>query len=199
MENEISPEQKEQLATWASQRDSALLEISNLQTAKEKLEKSNNELAASYSDIESRMNQVIGRIEELEKKENELSGKVSKDVASLQSQKNCLETEIKNLTELVKQLTENKASLEKDVSSALATFSVLKDGALVLDAVVDHVKRVSGDNEKEITTIVRNLKTSLEEIVEVNKKNVFETNVVIEKLPKMLVEAQKHGLIKNKI
>ena len=36
-------------------------------------------------------------------------------------------------------------------------------------------------------------------IVSVNKKNVAETNIVIDKLPKMIMEAQKHGLIKNKI
>jgi len=199
MENEVTPEQKEQLATWASQRDLALLEISNLQATKEKLEKSNKEMAASYSDMEARMNQVIGRIEELNKKEAELPLLVSKEVAKLESRKNGLETEITNLTKLVEVLSIQKTSLEDDVATAMDNFLVVKEQTFLLRDIVDHVKTVSGNNERDITNIVSNLKTSLEEIVEVNKKNVFETNVVIEKLPRMLVEVQKHGLIKNKI
>ena len=196
---EITPEQKGQLKTWAGQRDALLLEISNLRTAKEALVTSNKEMAHSYSNTNDNMNQVIGRIEELKKKEAELPLLISKEVASLQSRKNCLETEITNLSKLVEVLTVQKTSLEKDVSSALATFNVVKDEAITLDGVVDHVTRVSKNNVTLIDGLVAKLARSLEEIIEVNKKNVSETNVVIDKLPRMLVEIQKRGLIKNKI
>jgi predicted nucleic acid-binding Zn-ribbon protein len=196
---EITPEQKAYLATFAGKRDAALLEISNLQIAKEKLEKEVKEISTSYSDIEARMNQVIGRIEELTKKEAELPLLLSRDVAQLESRKTCLETEIMNLTSLVEVLNAQKASLESDVSSALATFTAIKDQAMSLNYVVDHVVKVSEANLNKVDTAVSNLAKGLEEIVAVNKKNVFETNVVIEKLPKMLVEAQRHGLIRNKI
>jgi hypothetical protein len=196
---EITPEQKAYLATFAGRRDAALLEISNLQISKEKLEREEKEKVEASSDAETRMNQIIGRIEELKKKEAELPLLISKEIASLQSQKTCLETEIMNLSKLVEVLTVQKASLEKDVSSALATFTIIKDEAISLDAVVDHVVRVSKNNVTIVDDLVSKLAKSLEEIVAVNKKNVFETNVVIEKLPAMLVEAQKHGLIKNKI
>ena len=86
-----------------------------------------------------------------------------------------------------------------DVDSALSVFNTVKDQALSLNKIVDHVTRVSEDNVAKIDLLVSNLEKSLEEIIAVNKKNVFETNIVIDKLPRMLVEAQKHGLIKNKI
>jgi predicted nucleic acid-binding Zn-ribbon protein len=196
---EITPEQKAYLATFAGRRDAALLDISNLQIAKEKLEKENKEIAISYSDTEARMNKVLGRIEELTKKEAELPLLIARDIVSLESRKTCLATEVTSLTEMIDVLTVQKASLEKDVSSALATFTIIKDEAISLDAVVDHVVRVSKNNVTLVEDLVSKLAKSLEEIVAVNKKNVFETNVVIEKLPAMLVEAQKHGLIKNKI
>jgi predicted nucleic acid-binding Zn-ribbon protein len=199
METEITPEQKAYLATFAGRRDAALLEISNLQIAKEKLEKENKEIAISYSDTEARMNKVLGRIEELTKKEAELPLLIARDIVSLESRKTCLATEVTSLTKMIDVLTVQKASLEKDVSSALTTFNTVKDETLLLDRVVDHVTKVSVDNARDINMIVADLKKSLEEIIAVNKKNVFETNVVIEKLPAMLVEAQKHGLIKNKI
>jgi predicted nucleic acid-binding Zn-ribbon protein len=196
---EITPEQKAYLATFAGRRDAALLEISNLQIAKEKLEKSNKEIANSYSDTEARMNKVLGRIDELKKKEAELPLLISKEIAGLQSHKSILESEITNLTKLVGVLSTQKASLEKDVSSALATFNTVKDETSILDRVVDHVTKVSVDNARDINMIVADLKKSLEEIIAVNAKNVKETNIVLDKLPRMVVELQKHGLIKNKI
>ena len=96
-------------------------------------------------------------------------------------------------------LSEHKASLEKDVSSAISNFDILKSEALVLDKIVDHVTEVSSENVKRIDGLVVGLAKSLEEIIEVNKKNVLETNIVIDKVPRMIMEAQKHGLIKNKI
>ena len=104
-----------------------------------------------------------------------------------------------NLTKLVEVLSTQKASLEKDVSSALATFTAVKDEAISLDAVVDHVVRVSKNNVTLVEDLVSKLAKSLEEIIEVNKKNVSETNVVIDKLPRMLVEIQKKGLINKKL
>lgn len=199
MEEELPPEQKSFLKTWSGMRDSILLEISNLRTQKEKLEKEVNNLAGSYTDIETMSNQVLGRIAELKIKEAEIPLSISKDIASLQSHKSVLESEITNLTKTVNVLSKQKASLEKDVSSALSNFNLLKSEALVLNKIVDHVTVVSSENTKKIDTLVENLAKSLEEIIAVNRKNVLETNVVIDKLPRMLMEAQKRGLIKNKI
>lgn len=196
---EITPEQKAQLTAWAGQRDAILSEISVLQTAKEGLDKANREKAESNSEMEANMNKVLGKIEELKKKEVELPLLISKEVAHLESKKSVLEATITSLEKVVVILESQNASLQRNIESALKTFDILKEEALTLDKIVDHVTRVSSDNAKSIDGLVLNLAKSLEEIIEVNKKNVFETNVVIEKLPAMLVEAQKHGLIKNKV
>lgn len=196
---ELTVEQKKNLVTWAEQRDSILSEISILKTEKENLQKVNKDLANSNSDIETRMNEVKGRIEELKIKENELPLVISKEVSFLQSKKNTLESEITSLSKIVELLTSQKTSLEADVSFALSAFDVVKGETLLLDKVVDRVTTVSQSNANKIDTLVNDLAKSLEEIIEVNRKNVFETNIVIDKVPKMIMEAQKHGLIKNKI
>jgi chromosome segregation ATPase len=196
---EITPEQKAYLATFAGQRDAALLEISTLQVSKEKLEKANKELADSYTDTEIRMNQVIGRIEELKKKEAELPLLISRDIVSLESQKTFLATEITNLSKMIEVLTVHKASLEKDIYSALNTFESVKNQTAILEKIVDHVTKVSGENERDINSLVSELKASLKDLVDINQKNVTETNQVLDKLPRMLVELQKTKLIRNKI
>jgi len=199
MDNELLPEQKDQLKTWAGQRDAILSEISNLELAQEKIKADNVGLTSSYTDIEERMKVIQGRIEELKIKEAELPLLISKEVANLESKKTCLESEVTNLAKLVAVLTDQKASLEKDVSFALSTFDTIKDEALLLDKIVGHVTQVSDKNVKKIDDLVIGLSNSLEEIIAVNKKNVYETNIVIDKVPAMIMEAQKHGLIKNKI
>lgn len=196
---ELTTEQKTQLKTWAEQRDLLTSEILTLRTEQEGLQQTSKELAASHTATVAEMNEIKGRIDELKIKENELLSVVLKDVASLQSKKSALEAEIPALEKLITVLTSQKTSLEADVSFALSAFESVKDETLLLNKVVDRVTQVSSSNAAIIDTIVSNLAASLEEIIEVNRKNVFETNVVIEKLPAMLMEAQKHGLIKNKI
>lgn len=191
--------QKENLKTWAEQRDSILSEISIFKIENEKLQKINKDLATSNTDIETRMIEVRGRIEELKIKENELPLVISKEVATLQSKKSTLESEISSLRKIVEILTSQKTSLENDVSFALPILNIVRGEALLLDKVVDRVTTVSLENSNRINSLVNGLAKSLEEIIAVNRKNVFETNIVIDKVPKMIMEAQKHGLIKNKI
>ena len=195
----LTTEQQDNLKTWAGQRDGILSQISILTAESERLQIINNNLTVSNTDIEARMNEVRGRIEELKTKETELPLVISKEVATLQSQKNTLEVEITSLTKIVEILTTRKTSLESDVSFALSTFNAIKDEASMLEKVVDKVTMVSADNTSKINYLVNDLAKSLEEIIAVNRKNVAETNIVIEKLPAMIVEAQKHGLIKTKI
>jgi len=195
----MTHEQKEKLKTWAEKRDELLQEIAVLQLSYEKLKKSNKELANSSSDIEERMFEIRGRIKELLTKEIELVPLTIKKIANLETKKTVLETEVINLIKMIEVLTSQKASLESDVSLSLDNFEILKDGAIVLDKVVDHVTVVSKNNAEKIDLLVANLGTSLEELVDVNKKNVFETNIVIDKVPKMIMECQKHGLINKKI
>lgn len=198
MEPEITPEQKDKLTTWAGERDAILLEISNLELDREQIKKENVGLTDSYTDIHNRMKVIQGGIEELKIKEAELPLLISKDVANLESKKTSLESEITNLAKIVTILTEQKRSLEQDVDFALATFSAVKDRTLFLDKIVDRVTQVSENNKKKIDDIVTDLGTSLEEIIKVNKKNVEETNVVIEKVPAMLIELQKNKLISHR-
>ena len=89
--------------------------------------------------------------------------------------------------------------MERDISVFMSIFDSMKDRAGALDKIVDHVVKVSHQNEDEINILVSNLKNSLKDIVDTNQKNVTATNQVLDKLPKMLMELQKADLIKYKI
>jgi len=199
MEIEITPEQKAQLMTWANQRDTLLSEISALQDEKATLEKSVSDKADSFKDIEDRMNQVLGRIEELNKKEAELPALISTKILSLEKAKTILETEVTSLTKDVSNLKLRKEEIEKDILLAISIFGSIKDETSSLEKIVGHVTKVSSDNETIINGLVENLKKSIQDMIDVNEKNVKEAGIILYKLPRMMMELQKSKLIINKI
>lgn len=198
MVEEFTTEQKNQLKTWAEQRDEILLEISNARATEEKLQATNKDLAAGNTDIEFRYHEIRGRIEELKIKEGELPALISKEVAFLESKKASLEAQIPVLEKVIKVLIPQKDALEADIEKALATFEVIKGETLLLDKIANEVTVVSKTNSDKINLLVSNLAKSLEEIISVNRKNVTETNIVIDKLPAMMMELQKAGILKSR-
>ena len=194
-----TPEQKEQLKTWAGQRDALLLEVSNLRTEKEKLETQMNNLSGAKSLVERETNLLLGRLEELVKKERESSALISTEIHNKLLTKTKLESEVTNLEKQVSLLAPKKETLKNDLLILTKTFESMSQRVGVLDKVVDHVTRVSEGNANEIERLVSTLKASLKDLVDVNQKNVTATNQVLDKLPAMLVELQKHRLVRSKI
>ena len=188
-----------QLKSWAGKRDAILAETAKLKEEKIKLEKCNQELADSLTDINNAIILTTGRMTELDKQEKDYESILSIGVSNLTSEKSRLESEVSNFNKMIAVLSSQKKSLEDDILSLTKVFDSVNSRVGVLDKVVDHVVTVSAENERVVSNLVSNLKSDLGKLIEVNQKNVFETNIVINKLPKMLMEAQKHGLIKIRI
>lgn len=199
MEPEISPEQKAQLSTWVGKRDRLLLEISTLRTEKETLVSKNGELATSNTDLESRANQIFGRIAELEIKEEEFATMVSADTAAKQVEKAALEGDAANLRKEIITLQTSKNLLNEQIASISDIYDRVFDRAKVLDEVVDHVTRVSGQNIRDIETLMSTVKVGVQEIIDVNKENVDKTNRVIVELPRIFFDVQRFTPIKRPI
>lgn len=199
MEPELTPEQKEQMKVWAGQRDALNFEIHKLRSERESLVTANQALSNSSSEIQERISALTARLDELDKKEKDYFVIVSSELSDALIEKTRLETERTNLLREVENLRTQKDSLLNEIPVLLNTFKTINDRVGVLDQVVDHVVKVSHQNENEISSIVSKLKSSLDELVDTNQKNVTATNQVLDKLPKMLVELQRTHLIRNKI
>jgi chromosome segregation ATPase len=194
MEPEITPEQNSKLETWVAKRDEILSEISSLRTIKEKLEKENKNLADSNTDIETRMNEIRGRIEELKLKESELPTLLRKDIAPLQVTKSNLETDITSLSKIVKLLKEQKESLEKDVAFELETFNSLHGKASILEKFIGHVTEISAKNDRSISKLVEEIKEGMEELVKKKNEANHQTDTVVKELPKVFLEVRRKSI-----
>jgi chromosome segregation ATPase len=194
-----SPEQNAQLSVWAGQRDAILSEIAVLRTEKESLTRSNKELAASNTDLETRINQILGRISELDKQEAEQVYIMSTDLASQKVEKAALEGDAANLRKEIITLQTSKNLLTETIASATDIYEKVFGRAKVLDEVVDHVTRVSGQNLRDVEMLLGTVKNSVQQVIDVNTENVSKTNRVIEELPKIFFDVQRFTPVKRPI
>lgn len=199
MPQDNSPEQNAQLSTWAGQRDAILSAIAVLRTEEESLARSNKELVASNTDLETRANQLIGRIEELVKKEQELATMTSSEVAAIKIEKAALEGDTANLRREIITLQTSKNLLNDTIVSATDIYEKVFNRAKVLDEVVDHVTRVSGQNIRDIELLLAAVKSGVQQVIDVNTENVDKTNRVITELPRIFFDVQRFTPVKRPV
>ena len=194
MEIEITPEQKAYLETWAGKRDILSSEVSNLQTQKEKLESDVRNLSDSYSDIETRANQIVGRIEELYKKEKEAQDMTFKEVVSLRIEKSSLQVEILEASKVVVDLKSKKEELQTEISFLANTLRIMNDRVGSLDKIIGDTTAINANNVAVIEGLVSAVKSGLQSVIDINTEVVKKTNSVITELPKVFLEVQRKSL-----
>jgi len=194
---EITPEQKAQLNSWADQRDSILGVISALKTEKESLVKTNIELGESNAEIQFSIAKGIGRIEEIQKQEEILGTKISKEVADLITEKTVLHTEIEAKKSEIISLNTEKETILDTMKIFIENNQKVFSQTGVLEEIVDKVTTVSKANIFEVENFMTNLKNSIQGLIDVNSKNIDQTNIVIEKLPRLFFEMRKPEVIKK--
>jgi chromosome segregation ATPase len=192
-------EQNEQLTTWASQRDAILLEISNLRTEGERLIASNKNLADSNTEIQKAVAISIGRMNELDKQERDYENICSNEIMNLSIKKTRLEGEVTSLTNKVSLLESEKKSLIETINFLKSVHEIIFARTGSLDKVIDHVTRVSEQNSNDISLLTSKLKETMKDLIDINNKNVAETNIIIEKLPKVFFDVQRKSLIRERI
>ena len=194
MNEEITPEQKGQLSSWAVRRDAVLAEISVAQTLKEKLQKANTEIAISSQAIQKRIDESEGRLEELNKREKEYEVIISTELADLNSQKSALQAEVTALKADINLLTSKKDLLTQTISSLTDVHEKVFSRASNLDKAVAEVTHINAKNIREIELLLNTLATTTKEMVDINKKTIEEANKVTIQLPQIVFDLQRNLL-----
>jgi chromosome segregation ATPase len=187
----MNPEQTKQLASWVSQRDLILVDISNLRTEQEKLTKTNLELAGSNTEIQNKIQQSVGRLQELYDREKDVVKNVSVELSGLRVEKTQLETKIEDLSKEIGFLTTHKNDLVELTDKLLTAHDVVTHNALSIDKVAGDAVKVNSDNVREIERLLATMKEELKKTIDVNEQNVSKTNVVINDLPRIIFDLQK--------
>jgi len=112
--------------------------------------------------------------------------------------KTVLENQIPALEKQVSLLESQKNSLIESIKVMQSVNSGFESKNIELEKQIGGVIALSEKNATVVNSLMESLKVSTKELIDINTKNVQETNIVLDKLPRMVVELQKHGLI-NKI
>jgi len=191
MNEDFLPEQKDQLKTWAGQRDAVLAEISVNKVENEKLMTANRELAASLTRIQNEISQSTGRLEEMTFKENEFNTLIGIQNLELNNQKIYLETRVMDLRTEISVLEAQKDSLVKTLQILSEVNEKVFGRTKEFDENIEKARKTSADNLIETNNLLIALKGEFQKIIDVNAQNVEKTNVVVNQLPRIIFDLQK--------
>jgi chromosome segregation ATPase len=196
-EDILTQQEKAEKNNWVAQREVLMKEVSLLRDEKLKLEKTNKELADSHTHTITQINKVEGRIDELNKKETEYESVIDMELAQKIIKKTSLENQIPALEKQVDLLESQKNSLIESIQIMQSVNSGFAAKNIDLEKQIGGVILLAEKNIGVVNSLMESLKVSTKELIDINTKNVKETNIVINQLPRMVVELQKHGLIKK--
>lgn len=189
--NELIPAQKKQLEAWATLRDEKLRELSQLNTEISDKTKKSKELGASNTEVQIQIYRAEGRLLEIEKKEKERAELISSEILSFQTEKTTLQSEITALKQIIISIHSEEETLKSSIATLTDVHRKVFDRTGGLEAIVDHVKTVSESNLSVLVKTFDVLKETSNEIIAINRKNVSETMIVIEKLPRAILEYRR--------
>jgi methyl-accepting chemotaxis protein len=191
MNPEIIPEQKQQLNSWALQRDNLLGDLAVKQIENDRLTTANKELAASLTKIQEEINQSIGRLDEMTKKEAEFEYLTNVKNAELSSTKTMLETKIEDFQKEIDIFVSNKKVLAETIDTLVDVHDSVFERINDLDKNIEEARRISSENLVETNNLLIALKGEFKKLIDVNAENVEKTNVVINQLPRIIFDLQK--------
>lgn len=189
--DELTPEQKKNLKTWAFQRDALLRDIETLTVEKEALVKTNNNLASSNTDIQSQILRAEGRLEEINKKEEERKNLLTTEVSDLTAEKGKLQSELPALAKEIGSLTIRKNSIVENIDTLVKIHEKVFEKVGTMESAIGHVKDVSDKNLVAIGELFKKLTDGLTDLFEKSKQSNAGADVILEKLPRWIFELQR--------
>ncbi len=195
----LTPEQNNQLLSWASKRDSILLDIANKTTDRDHLIAINKDLASSNTEITDRIQQSIGRLEEINKKEEERATLIRADIVVLEAKKSILQTEISTHEFEIKTLLDKKESLNNDIATSIKIHESILSRSSDIERLIGETVTLNATNSREIANILVEAGNELQKVIDIGEKNITKTNAVILEIPKMIVDLHKDVLERKKI
>lgn len=187
----FTPAQQRAIQTWTEQRDSLLREI-RLYTAERDTSKAEADGEAQrLTDIQRSIAECEGRIAGLLALEERTRTSVSTDVSELEIRKSRLEGECAVKEAELKSAEEKHVIVTSATAELSAAHGIVTDQAQVVKSLVSDIIEASNTNLSDTKTMMIEIKTVSDQVIEKGNENVKQTGIVLEKLPRFVFELQK--------
>lgn len=195
----MNPDQKQSLKSWAEQRDTLLREIGILQTEKNDLDILNKQAGIDFSDLEKSIANARGRFSVIGEIEEKIRTSLPLDIEKLELEKITLQSTVLFLKDSVDSLSLQKSKVIEDLNILLSVYEQANSRVETINEVIEKISKIGTDNKVIVEDLMKTVKSTSKEVIDINQKNVKEASSILEKLPAMLVELQKQNLIKHRI
>lgn len=189
--NNLTAAQLKVIQTWTEQRDLLLREIGQYTTELEALQKSGKEAGLNLADIHNGIAEARGRIAELAALEERVRGSVPNDIAELEVRKSRLQSECAALDERMRAGSEKYVIVMTAVSELQSAHDIMKDQAAIVNRVVGEIIQTSQLHTSDMKTIMSEIKTISDQVIEKGNANIAQAGIILEKLPKYIFELQR--------
>lgn len=195
--NDFTPEQQNQIKTWASERDSLTSEIASKREENESLKKSNSNLCISNTELSERLLVSEGRLKELASREKDISNLTSLEVADLEKIKTRLQTEVTAIEKDIERLNVIKNNIIETTNFATATYETVLKKTKTIDGIFAQASEVNDLNISKMTVLMSEMTNSVQKLYDTNEANIEKANYYINELSKIFFIAQKTSPIKK--
>lgn len=169
MEN-LNPEQKSQLKTWAGQRDAMLGEVAVQTRERDRLTPIVKDLSESVSDLTKREIELKASIRIMEEVEEERGLLISRELVAKIQKKTVLDAEIAERERCIEKQKAQKEELKTDIKTLTDVHDRVFERASGLDVAVKQVMQSTTENLNLTRDMVGSVRTEVESISE-NLKN----------------------------
>ncbi len=189
--NNLTPQQNQQLTTFAEKRDVLLREIGNLSVQREGIEKSCKDGGAALTDINNQIAEARGRLAELVELETRWRGSVSTDIMQLEVTKTRLQGEVSLLEEKVKGGEEKYAIVIGAGAELEKAHIIMQDQAAIVNKVVGEIIITSQTHTSEMKTIMDNIRVVSLDVIEKGNANIAQADSLMVTVPRFVESLQK--------
>ncbi len=189
--NELTSAQIKVIETWTEKRDALLREIGILETQLSELKKITIEEGQASTDLQRQISESKGRLIEIQAIEERTKNSLSIEVAELIAQKSRLESECEAKKSEIKASEEEEKRIISSIAILCEAHDKMSDQSKIVDEVVGQVIERSSQHASDIQILTVETKKVFDEMIEKGNKNITQTNIVLEKLPRYIFELQK--------
>ncbi len=187
----LTPQQRQMLQSWTEKRDGLLADIRIYSMELEELQKSTVSKGEALAALHVSIGEARGRLAEIDALETRMRGSLATDISELEVRKSRLQGECTALDEKLKGGEEKLYVITNAVTQLESVHETMKDQSAIVNRVVGEIIQTSTLHTSEMKTIMSEIKSISDSVVERGNENIAQTKIILEKLPKYIFELQK--------
>lgn len=187
----LTPQQKQMLQTWAEKRDSLIRDIGTYQTELDTIKSDVKTQGLALADLHTQIAEVKGRLAEIIALEDRHRNSVSIEVSDLEVRKSRLQAECSGIEIELREKSNVMAVVLVSTKELQSIHTTMQDQVKIIESITSHIIETNKLYTTDMKATISEIKIISDQVIEKAETNISQTNIILEKLPKYIFELQK--------